>query len=36
MAYTSRNIVIKLKTYEKLNGDNYELWSMMIQNVLEE
>ena len=30
-----KNIVIKLNKSEKLNGNNYKIWSMKIQYVLE-
>ena len=36
MASASKNIVAELNKGEKLNGDNYEIWSMKIQYVLEE
>ena len=36
MASASRNIVAELNKGEKLNGDNYEIWAMKIQYVLEE
>ena len=36
MASTAKNIVAGLNKGEKLNGDNYEIWSMKIQYVLEE
>ena len=36
MASAAKNIVAELKRGEKLNGDNYEVWSMKIQYVLEE
>ena len=36
MATTSKNIVAELNKGEKLNGDNYEIWSLKIQYVLEE
>ena len=36
MASASKNIVAELNRGEKLNGDNYEIWSMKIQYVLEE
>ena len=35
MASASKNIVAELNKGEKLNGDNYEIWSMKIQYVLE-
>jgi len=36
MASASRNIVAELNKGEKLNGENYEIWAMKIQYVLEE
>ena len=36
MSSASKNIVAELNKGEKLNGDNYEIWSMKIQYVLEE
>ena len=36
MASAAKNIVAELKRGKKLNGDNYEVWSMKIQYVLEE
>ena len=33
---SSKNIIADLIKGEKLNGDNYEIWSMNIQYVLEE
>ena len=36
MSIASKNIVAELNKGEKLNGDNYEIWSMKIQYVLEE
>ena len=36
MSVASKNIVIELNKDEKLNGDNYEIWSMKVQCVLEE
>ncbi|KAK9122763.1 hypothetical protein Sjap_012365 [Stephania japonica] len=36
MASASKNIVAELNKGEKLNGDNYEIWSLKIQYVLEE
>ena len=36
MAYVSKNIVAELNKGEKLNGDNYDMWSRKIQLVLEE
>ena len=36
MTSATKNIVAKLNKREKLNGDNYEIWSMKIQYVLEE
>ena len=36
MASASKNIVAELNKGEKLNGDNFEIWSMKIQYVLEE
>lgn len=35
MAFASKNIIAKLNKGEKLNGDNYEIWSMKIQFVVE-
>jgi hypothetical protein len=35
MASASRNIVAELNKGEKLNGENYEIWAMKIQYVLE-
>jgi hypothetical protein len=36
MASAAKGIVAELNKGEKLNGDNYEIWSMKIQYVLEE
>ena len=36
MASATKNIVAELNKGEKLNGDNYEIWSLKIQYVLEE
>ena len=36
MSTTTKNIVVELNKGEKLNGDNYEIWSMKIQYVFEE
>ena len=36
MASASKNIVAELNKGEKLNGENYEVWSLKIQYVLEE
>ena len=36
MSSASKNIVAELNKGEKLDGDNYKLWSMKIQYVLEE
>ena len=36
MATASKNIVTELNKGEKLNRDNYEIWSLKIQYVLEE
>ena len=36
MASATKNIIAELNKGEKLNGDNYEIWSMKIQYVLEE
>ena len=36
MTSISKNIVAELNKGEKLNGDNYEIWSMKIQYVSEE
>ena len=36
MSITSKNIIFELNKGEKLNGNNYEIWSMKIQYVLEE
>ena len=36
MASASKNIVAELNKGEKFNSDNYEIWSMKIQYVLEE
>jgi gag-polypeptide of LTR copia-type len=36
MTYASRNIVAELNKGEKINGENYEIWVMKIQYVLEE
>src|SRR5215469_10102300 len=36
MATASKNIVAKLNKGEKLNGDNYNIWAMKIQYVVEE
>lgn len=35
MTTTTKNIVVELNRDEKLNGDNYEIWSMKIQYVFE-
>ena len=35
MNSTSKNIVAKLNKGEKLNGNNYKIWIMKIQYVLE-
>jgi hypothetical protein len=35
MATTTKNIVVELNRGEKLNGENYEIWSMKIQYVFE-
>ena len=36
MSITSKNIIAELNKGEKLKGDNYEIWSMKIQHVLED
>jgi hypothetical protein len=36
MVYASRNIMAELNKSEKLNDENYEIWAMKIQYVLEE
>ena len=36
IALASKNIVAELSKGEKLNGDDYEIWSLKIQYVLEE
>jgi hypothetical protein len=36
MASASRNIVAELNKGEKLNDENYKIWAMKIQYVLEE
>ena len=36
MKNAAKNIVAELNKGEKLNGDNYTIWSMKIQYVLEE
>ena len=36
IAIAPKNIVAKLNKSEKMNGDNYYIWSMKIQYVLEE
>ncbi|XP_070005383.1 uncharacterized protein [Nicotiana sylvestris] len=36
MTTTSKNIVAELNKGLKLNGDNYETWSLKVQYVLEE
>jgi Domain of unknown function (DUF4219) len=36
MTSASRNIVAELNKDEKLNGENYEIWAIKIQYVLEE
>ena len=36
MASATKNIIAELNKGEKLNGDNYETWSIKIQYVLEE
>ena len=36
MATAAKNIMDELNKGEKLNGDNYEIWSMKVQYVLEE
>ena len=36
MATVAKNIVVELNKGKKLNKDNYEIWSMKIQYVLEE
>jgi hypothetical protein len=35
MTTTTKNIVVELNRGEKLNGENYEIWSMKIQYVFE-
>ena len=36
MTSATKNIVVELNKGEKLNGENYEIWNMKIQYVLEE
>ena len=36
MSTVAKNIVVELNKGKKLNEDNYEIWSMKIQYVLEE
>jgi len=36
MSITSKNIVVQLNRGEKLDVDNYKIWSMKVQYVLEE
>ena len=36
MSIAAKNIVAELNKCEKLNRDNYEIWSMKIQYVFEE
>ena len=36
MATASKNIIAELNKSKKPNGDNYEIWSLKIQYVLEE
>ena len=36
MLTAAKNIVVEFNKGEKLNGDNYEIWRMKIQYVLEE
>ena len=36
IASASKNIITELNKGEKLDGDNYGIWSMKIQYVLEE
>ena len=36
MTIVAKNIVAELNKGEKLNDNNYEIWSMKIQYVLEE
>ena len=36
MSIVAKNIIVELNRGEKLNGDNYEIWSMKIQYVLKE
>ena len=36
MSSASKNIVAELNKGQKLNGDNFKIWSMKIQYVLEE
>ena len=36
MASVSNNIVVELNKGEKLNGDNYDMWSRKIQLISEE
>ncbi len=36
MSLATKNIVAELNKGEKLNGDNYKIWSIKIQYVLEE
>ena len=36
MTSISKNIVVELNEGEKLNDDNYDMWSRKIQLVLEE
>ena len=36
MASATKNIVAEVNKGEKLNGENYEIWNVKIQSVLEE
>ena len=36
MSTASKNNVVELNKDEKLNGDNYKIWSIKVQYVLEE
>ena len=36
MSTATKSIIAELNKGEKLNGDNYKIWSMKIQYVLEE
>ena len=36
MTIAAKNVVVELIKGEKLNSDNYEIWSIKIQYILEE